>query len=222
LALDENEIIERYNQSLPEKDSILGITSTFETTLGQQFEKTRVSIVKIFLVLAVVILIVTGFGYLYTNQNKIFHTGNKQQSNLSSRIVGANEVTLNLGQNLSNKGLKTKSSEIPMPLINTAQTPQAINKSKDDFRSNVSANLSHLTFNFQGDCWVKITDANNNVLAIGIKRKGKTMKIEGKPPFNIILGNPAVVSLLYNHNAVDLTTYPQGKPATFTLPVGGQ
>ncbi len=75
---------------------------------------------------------------------------------------------------------------------------------------------------FTGDCWVKITDATDEVLAIGIKRTGKVMNLTGRPPFKLILGNPGVVNIDFNGSEVDLSVFPQGHSASFTLPLGDQ
>jgi len=76
-----------------------------------------------------------------------------------------------------------------------------------------------LEFKFIGDCWVRVTDATGEVLALGIKRNGKLMQLEGKPPFKVLLGNARAVILTYAGKRVDLSGYPGGRRAEFTLPL---
>jgi cytoskeleton protein RodZ len=72
-------------------------------------------------------------------------------------------------------------------------------------------------FVFTADCWVKITDANDDVLAIGVKRSGKIMPLEGVAPFNVTLGNPAAVQLTVEGLPYDLTGFSAGRTAKFEL-----
>ena len=74
-----------------------------------------------------------------------------------------------------------------------------------------------LTFNFVDDCWVKVTDKNNEVLAVGLKTKGRRFVVNGVPPINVIIGKPRAVKLTYNSQSVDLTPYPASQTARLTL-----
>ena len=70
---------------------------------------------------------------------------------------------------------------------------------------------------FNGDCWVRVTDANGEVLAIGTKPMGHRMRLSGPAPLSVVLGNPSVVELLHNGRPVDLSRYPSGSPASLTI-----
>ncbi len=75
-----------------------------------------------------------------------------------------------------------------------------------------------LELTFKGDCWVRISDATGEVLALGIKRQGKTIRLHGMAPFKLILGNAPVVEIAYNGEPVDLSGFPRGRRTELTLP----
>ncbi|TRX53975.1 RodZ domain-containing protein [Thalassomonas sp. M1454] len=78
--------------------------------------------------------------------------------------------------------------------------------------------LETFVFNFVGDCWVNIFDANGDRLAWGIKRADYKMTLTGKAPFTITLGKPELVSIEYNKETVDLSQYLPGQIAKFVWP----
>jgi len=77
--------------------------------------------------------------------------------------------------------------------------------------------MTPLVFDFSADCWVRIVDARGEVLAVGVKRAGKHMPIEGVKPFNVVLGDPSVVTLQYNNQSYDLSGYRAERRAEIIL-----
>ncbi|GAB3030021.1 RodZ domain-containing protein [Bowmanella dokdonensis] len=75
-----------------------------------------------------------------------------------------------------------------------------------------------LVFEFSGDCWVNIVDATGEAIAYGVKISGRVMPVTGVPPFDITLGAPESVSILYQGEAVDMSRFGRGRTARFTLP----
>jgi len=75
----------------------------------------------------------------------------------------------------------------------------------------------NLVLDFSADCWVKITDARGEILAEGIKKGGKHMPLEGAKPITVILGDPSAVTLNYQGDAFDLSSYRAGRRADIVL-----
>lgn len=75
-----------------------------------------------------------------------------------------------------------------------------------------------LSMRFKENCWVNVTDAEGNRIAFGTKQAGYTMELSGKSPFVVTLGNPSVVTILYNQQPFDISTLPGGRVAKFTIP----
>lgn len=73
-------------------------------------------------------------------------------------------------------------------------------------------------FNFSGDCWVNIYDANGEHIAWGIKKSGYEMKISAIAPLSITLGKPELVTINFDGESIDTSTFARGNIAKFTLP----
>lgn len=76
---------------------------------------------------------------------------------------------------------------------------------------------AELVMAFSGDCWIKVTDATGTDIAIGVKKAGYTMPLTGEPPFDIILCKPEVVTMTYNGEPVDLSSYRRNRSVTMTV-----
>lgn len=80
--------------------------------------------------------------------------------------------------------------------------------------------VSHrLELTFSQDCWVKVTDASNEVLALGIKKAGSVMQLDGVPPFEVTLGAPGAVSVTHQDKPLDFTAFITGNKARFRVPL---
>lgn len=81
-----------------------------------------------------------------------------------------------------------------------------------------AADLVTVVFTFSDDCWVNITDATGEAIAYGTKVRGRVMTIEGVAPFEVTLGAPQNVSIVYAGEPVDMSDIPSGRSARFNLP----
>jgi len=85
----------------------------------------------------------------------------------------------------------------------------------------VTANGAEIVMTFSGDCWVKVTDADGEVLLTGVSKAGREARVTGKPPFKLVLGAPQVVQLEYQGESFNMSQFTPGKPARFELPARG-
>ena len=65
---------------------------------------------------------------------------------------------------------------------------------------------SDLNFSFSADCWVEITDGDNNLIYSSLQKANDDLQLTGKPPFQITLGYAPGVSLSYNGQPVSIDT----------------
>ncbi|WP_203140821.1 RodZ domain-containing protein [Marinobacter mangrovi] len=65
-----------------------------------------------------------------------------------------------------------------------------------------------LSATFTGDCWVSVKNAEGTTVVASLKRAGESLRYEGQGPFQVVLGAVDVVSLSFNGDAVDLSSYP--------------
>ncbi|MBY5992828.1 cytoskeleton protein RodZ [Ferrimonas balearica] len=80
------------------------------------------------------------------------------------------------------------------------------------------AALNRLAISLSSECWMLVQDANGNVLLEGLKLAGYTTELEGEAPFSLRLGAPEAVSLVFDGEAVDLSSFRAGRVARLTLP----
>ncbi|MCI8210113.1 Cro/Cl family transcriptional regulator [Pseudomonas sp. S25] len=79
------------------------------------------------------------------------------------------------------------------------------------------AGAGQLSITFIADCWTQVTDAGGKVLYSGLKRKGDTLDVNGKPPLNVRLGAAAGAQVSYNGMSVDVAPFTTGATARLKL-----
>ncbi|MEW6445540.1 MAG: helix-turn-helix domain-containing protein [Pseudomonadota bacterium] len=72
-----------------------------------------------------------------------------------------------------------------------------------------------------GESWVRIKDATGTVLFEGILKSGTTRQIDGKRPFEIIIGNAESARLSLDGQPVDLGPYRRPNGKAFIARLGG-
>jgi len=81
------------------------------------------------------------------------------------------------------------------------------------------ATIAKAIFTFSGDCWVSIYDATGERIAYGVKKTGYVMTITGQAPFKVDVGRPALTSIEFNGEVVDMSKFDKDNIAKFTLPI---
>jgi len=79
--------------------------------------------------------------------------------------------------------------------------------------------LAHALFTFSQDCWIKVTDANKETIALGIKKKGTALQLTGVAPFIVNLGAANAVRVTYLGEELDISSYINGNTALFNVPL---
>ncbi|KPU58294.1 helix-turn-helix family protein [Pseudomonas fluorescens] len=70
---------------------------------------------------------------------------------------------------------------------------------------------------FTADCWTQVTDGSGKVLFSGLKRKGDSLAVNGKPPFAVRLGFARGARVSYNGQPVDVAPFTSGETARLKL-----
>ncbi|MNK77297.1 Cytoskeleton protein RodZ [compost metagenome] len=70
---------------------------------------------------------------------------------------------------------------------------------------------------FTADCWTQVTDGSGKVLFSGLKRKGDSLAVNGKPPFTVRLGFARGAQVSYNGQPVDVAPFTSGETARLKL-----
>lgn len=110
------------------------------------------------------------------------------------------------------------------PLNNAASdTPEDINTALMETETNIDPDINvepitqELVFTFQEDCWMNLTDATGENIAYGVKKAGRVMPVSGIPPFEVVLGAPQGVQITIGGTPVDMSRFPAGRTARFTI-----
>lgn len=67
-----------------------------------------------------------------------------------------------------------------------------------------------LQLSFEGSSWVRISDASGRRLLDGVFSQGEARTLEGRPPYEVILGNAPVVRVALGGEAIDISQYIEG------------
>ncbi|MFJ3484881.1 RodZ domain-containing protein [Pseudomonas sp. NPDC090202] len=81
----------------------------------------------------------------------------------------------------------------------------------------VPAGFGHVQLQFTADCWYQVTDANGKVLTSGLKHKGDSVDVSGKPPLALRLGYARGAQVSYNGQPVDVAPFTSGETARLKL-----
>ncbi|GAB7532154.1 helix-turn-helix domain-containing protein [Pseudomonas sp. 3A(2025)] len=81
----------------------------------------------------------------------------------------------------------------------------------------IVAGSGQVSVKFVADCWAQVTDANGKVLSSGLKRKGETLDVTGKPPLSLRLGYARGAEVSYNGQPVDVAPFTSGETARLKL-----
>lgn len=79
------------------------------------------------------------------------------------------------------------------------------------------AGQGQVQLQFTADCWTQVTDGGGKVLFSGLKRKGDSLSVNGKPPFAVRLGYARGAQVSYNGQAVDVAPFTSGETARLKL-----
>ena len=81
----------------------------------------------------------------------------------------------------------------------------------------VPAGSGQVQVQFVADCWTQVTDGNGKVLTSGLKRKGDSIDVNGKPPLTLRLGYARGAQVSYNGQPVDVAPFTSGETARLKL-----
>ncbi|MCP1443630.1 cytoskeleton protein RodZ [Pseudomonas sp. GGS8] len=79
------------------------------------------------------------------------------------------------------------------------------------------AGQGQVQLQFTADCWTQVTDGTGKVLLSGLKRKGESVSVSGKPPFAVRLGFARGAQVSYNGQVIDVAPFTSGETARLKL-----
>jgi cytoskeleton protein RodZ len=104
------------------------------------------------------------------------------------------------------------------PAVQSAQQPQATQKSQllqQPQVSVASSTAKSLSLAFTAQSWVSVSDKSGKVVYEKMSHNGD--KVNGTPPFRLVIGNASATKLSFGGKDVDLTAYTNNNVARITL-----
>ena len=80
-----------------------------------------------------------------------------------------------------------------------------------------AATGGEVVMSFAGPCWVDVRGSDHKYKLFGEMKKGDRRVLGGSPPYSVILGNAAAVTITVDGKALDLSAKSKGNVARFTL-----
>ena len=135
--------------------------------------------------------------------------GGEMQTSPASTSPSYPENAATTAENILNE---TKSPDQP---VIDATLPAAINPVLTS--ENLMVSDDRLEFTLKHDSWIEAYDANKNRMYHGLARAGNEIKLAGKAPFSVLLGNVRGVTVRFNDEPFDPAPYSNAGIARFTL-----
>jgi cytoskeleton protein RodZ len=107
----------------------------------------------------------------------------------------------------------------PVPAIDASKAaPQTVADTRAAEPANVPAvGEASIVFAFRDFSWTEVKDRNGRILLKRMNSGGTAQTISGAPPFDVVIGNAADVTLMWKGKRLDLAPYTRGNVARFIL-----
>ena len=213
LEIEPQEIIARYSQMIGSSM----VKNYYEPSQNITSKSTQAPLSHWLLWFAIVVVIFLATVWFMSGDDDATQATPVEASesmNSIQRPSTTNENTLSNNRETTSDALTEEASQTVMNDGNQQSEAQLAEAVPTGFQETSEAQLE---FYFIGDCWVQVTDANGEVLAVGLKTAGRRFEVSGIAPINIVLGKPRQVDISYNQQSVDLSCFPSATTARFEL-----
>ena len=93
---------------------------------------------------------------------------------------------------------EAKAVQAATPSAATPSTESAVEKRTK------SVSLDEISFQFTAECWLEVSDSRGDVLATELQPAGSQLKLVGRAPFDVKVGNAPAVGINFNGKKVDV------------------
>lgn len=125
----------------------------------------------------------------------------------SGDVIEAEQVIEGRAVGVDSESVDSPSVDLDTPAtaLNTTASEAAVTETRQTVDG---SNLDQLLFQFEDECWLEVTDANDDVVAANLYQKGDDARLQGVAPFTVMLGNVRAVQVSLNGKIV--TMQPRG------------
>lgn len=110
-----------------------------------------------------------------------------------------------------------QSAAVMAPAAATMPAVAPVSVSAEPAAGAAAAGVSQLAFRFAGQAWMEVRDASGAIVFSGTSTAGSTRNVQGRPPFALVIGNAAQVSMDRDGQPVDLAPHIKGTVARLKL-----
>ena len=113
---------------------------------------------------------------------------------------------------------KTKSVvavAVPPPPALVPEKPKVVAPEKPKA---IGAGPHRLVVRTDGEAWIEIKDSADRMLVSSLNPPGSERVVRGKPPYSLVIGNAAHVTVLYDDKPIDLAPHTRQDVARLTVP----
>lgn len=232
LGIDETVLLSAYEQQLAAEDKPALQDGKTASTTGNTHKQWWYS----YLVLVLLVLLWI-LSWWFLND-----TGRQQDSDISQPEINTTiDPETNAGQPSEQPDQETQTSTDTPPTAATGKNspeadtivvskltaaevvnqviPEEQKAQQEQAITSLVSSSDELLFSFENLCWIKVSDANDEVIFAGLQQPGTDLTLLGKGPFTVVIGNVDGTSLAYNGEPVQLSA--RGNSKLVHLQVGG-
>lgn len=81
-----------------------------------------------------------------------------------------------------------------------------------------AAGRHRLVVRTEGEAWIEIKDSAERMLVSSLNPPGAERVVRGRPPYTVVIGNPAHVRVTYDDKPIDLAPHSKSGVARLTIP----
>jgi cytoskeleton protein RodZ len=81
-----------------------------------------------------------------------------------------------------------------------------------------SAGRYRLVVRTEGEAWIEIKDSADRMLVSSLNPAGAERVVRGRPPYAVVIGNPAAVQVTFDDKPIDLAPHTKAGVARLTIP----
>lgn len=138
-----------------------------------------------------------------------------------SQELEPEELTPEVDNQTAKEALVTHQNPAPVastePSKASLEVPESPSNTAPETEPQATSSQDLLFVTFLEDCWIKVTDAQGEVLFAQLKTKGDNLQLFGEAPFEVMLGNARAAEILINGNPVAINPIPNRNTLRFTV-----
>ena len=206
--------------AMPKSPELRGAEGT-PVSMPKEGKSDRKDVLRVLAGLLILILALVAYFFLPPDlwQSTVQAIKDASQSNVATVVDAAPDVPpVTPDTTVPVEQVEPVTPQQPVVVPEAASEPAPEVQAPESPAAEVEAPVSSaLTFSFAQPSWVEVRDRNGQVIFSQMNPAGSQREVQGQPPFSMVIGNAAHVTLHYKGNAVDLSKRSKDDVARLTI-----